>query len=91
MTDTQQPGPTEARYRLSLPSTREWSPREIENLDYFRQQDERMAKLVALVALLERGLRHLGDNPARSLWLDHQAWRDEAHAAFAATGKEVTG
>ena len=37
------------------------------------------------VELLERGMRHIGDNPDRSRYLDQQAWRDEAQAALSAT------
>ena len=85
MTDTQQPGPTEARYRLSLPSTREWSPREIENLDYFRQQDERMAKLWAALEKIVA----LDDNRTPCYGVPCTA-PILARAALAATGKEVT-
>ena len=44
MSTEQEPGAVETRYRLSLPATRAWSAREIENLDYFRAHDAEGAR-----------------------------------------------
>lgn len=57
-----------------------------------RAQDARSAAREALiselVALLDRGLQHIGNNEDRSLNLDHRVWRDEARAIIARTKQQ---